>query len=72
MNFLRVGNYQNLPNTDIVTRQLIEFLQLGNTRVKFFRNAVQRVLGLNRVTSSQRTRANERQDNCEPQYSHAF
>lgn len=65
MNFLRVGHNQNLPNIDTVARQLIEFLQFANTEVKFFGNAVQRILGLNRVTSSQRTRETEQQDNCE-------
>ncbi len=65
MNFLRVGHNQNLPNIDAVRLKLIEFLQFPNTEVKFFCNAVQRVLGLNRVTSSQRTRESERQNNCE-------
>lgn len=56
MHFLRIGNDQHLPNTDIVARQLIEFLQFAHAEVELFRNAVQRILGLDGIIPSQRTR----------------
>lgn len=71
MNFLQIGNFQNLPNVDAAAGQLIEFLQLRNARVKFFCNAKERVFWLDGITSSQRTRETECQHQGEKSEFHS-